>query len=100
MASAQARSPISLDRPVGEDGDTVANVSGQQDVNLSRVLERQALRQLMKGMPAEDRSLLDEYFLQGHTQHEIADRRDVSQMQISRSLARILRRLRARAAAE
>ena len=96
IASTQTRSPLSLDRPLGEDGQTLADVAGQGDVNLSRALDRQALRQLMNGLPEEDRALLNEYFIEGRTQQEIADARDVSQMHVSRSLARILRRLRAR----
>lgn len=97
IASVQTRSPLSLDRPLGEDGQTLADVAGNGDVNLSRALDRQALRQLMNGLPVEDRALLNEYFIEGHTQQEIADARGVSQMHVSRSLARILRRLRARA---
>jgi len=99
IASAQVRSPLSLDRPLGEDGQTLADVAGQGDANLSRTVDRQALRQLMHGLPDDDRSLLNEYFIAGHTQQEIADARGVSQMHVSRSLARILRRLRARASA-
>jgi len=97
IASTQTRSPLSLDRPLGEDGQTLADVAGQADTNLSRALDRQALRQLMKGLPEQDRTLLNEYFIEGRTQQEIADARGVSQMHVSRSLARILRRLRARA---
>ena len=99
IASAQTRSPLSLDRPLGEDGQTLADVAGQGDVNLSRALDRQALRQMMRGLPDEDRALLNEYFMEAHTQQEIADARGVSQMHVSRSLARIIRRLRARASA-
>jgi RNA polymerase sigma-B factor len=53
----------------------------------------------MHGLPDEDRALLNEYFIEGQTQQEIADAHGVSQMHVSRSLARILRRLRARASA-
>jgi RNA polymerase sigma-B factor len=98
VASTQTRSPLSLDRPIGEDGQTLADVAGQADANLSRAIDRQALRQLMSGLSDPDCKLLDEYFMQGHTQQEIADERGVSQMHVSRSLARIIRRLRARAA--
>jgi RNA polymerase sigma-B factor len=97
IASTQTRSPLSLDRPIGEEGRTLAEVAGQADVNLSRALDRQALRQLVIGLPEADRRLLDEYFMQGRTQQEIADARGVSQMHVSRSLSRIIRRLRARA---
>jgi RNA polymerase sigma-B factor len=100
MASMQTRSPLSLDRPISEEGYTLSDLSGHPDPNLSRALDRQALRQLMKGLPENDRNLLDAYFLRGHTQQEIAESRGVSQMHVSRSLARILRRLRARAAAD
>jgi RNA polymerase sigma-B factor len=95
IASAQTRSPLSLDRPLGEDGQTLADVAGHADVNLSRALDRQVIRQLMNSLSEEDRALLNEYFIEGHTQQDIADARGVSQMHVSRSLARILRRLRA-----
>jgi RNA polymerase sigma-B factor len=98
MASMQTRAPLSLDRPTGDDGQTISELTGSADPNLSRVLDRQAVRQLMKSVSADDRKLLDEYFLQSRTQQEIADARGVSQMHVSRALARILRRLRAVAA--
>jgi RNA polymerase sigma-B factor len=99
MSARRVRSPESLDRPIGEDGSTLADMSGDTDRNLARVLDREALRQVVKDLPDDDRLILEEYFLQGRTQQEMANARGVSQMHVSRSLARILRRLRARAAA-
>jgi len=96
MASAQTRSPLSLDRPVGEDGRTLADGAGQFDPNLSQALDKETVNQLMSDLPAHDRQLIDQYFLQGHSQQEIADSLGVSQMHVSRMLSRILRRLRAR----
>jgi len=96
LASTHMRSPLSLDRPVGEDGYTLAETAGTTDGNLGRALDRRALIQVMSGLPAKDRDLLDRYFLKGQTQQQIADDIGVSQMHVSRSLARILRRLRAR----
>jgi RNA polymerase sigma-B factor len=97
MESKQIRSPESLDRPLSDEGFTLAETSGRFDPNLARAIDRQALRQVMTGMSESDRAILDEYFLQGRTQQQMADDRGVSQMHVSRSLARILRRLRARA---
>jgi RNA polymerase sigma-B factor len=97
IESKQIRSPESLDRPIGEEGYTLAETSGRVDPNLTRAVDRQALRQVMKDLDDDDRAILDEYFVQGRTQQQMADDRGISQMHVSRSLARILRRLRARA---
>ena len=95
--SAATRTPLSLDRPLGEDGLTFADLAGEADPNLSRALDRRALAQVMQGLPEKDKDLLNRYFLENQTQQQIADELGVSQMHVSRSLARILRRLRARA---
>jgi RNA polymerase sigma-B factor len=99
IASSQNRTPISLDRPVGEEGLTLAELSGHPDASLAGVLDRYAVEQLTEGLSEGDRSLLDEYFFQGRTQQQIAEAHGVSQMHVSRSLARVLRRLRARVTA-
>jgi RNA polymerase sigma-B factor len=64
------------------------------DPMLRGVENRTALLQLVTILEPDDRLLLDRYFGRGLSQQQIADLMGVSQMQVSRSLAKILRRLR------
>ncbi len=67
---------------------------GQDDVELDRSDGRIEVQRLMAGLPPRDQLILHMRFYDEMTQQEIADRLGVSQMQISRLLARALARLR------
>jgi len=89
-----ARRPVrSLNEPVGEDGEQqLMDVIGR-DV-MERVDQRLALRQMLDGLPEEERRLiLARYFL-ARTQTEIAKERGISQVQVSRMEARIIKKMR------
>ena len=88
--------PVSLDLPVGEDsnhslGDLIPIEESQFDSCDARL----ALQPLLRGLSARDRRILDLRFCEGRTQAEIGAELGVTQMQVSRLLARILRQLRA-----
>ena len=91
----------SLDAPVGGDGDQFVQV-GEQDPGLGafedRLHRQQVLEPLLEKLGAQDRLVVGLYYLHGMSQAEIARRLEVSQVQVSRRLARILDRLRALAA--
>lgn len=93
----------SLDAPVrgDDDGDTYAQVGGL-DAGMGafedELHRRQVLGPLLERLADEDRLIVGLYYLHGLSQAEIARRLDVSQVQISRRLARILSRLRVLAA--
>jgi RNA polymerase sigma-B factor len=86
------RSLDSLDRRTerGEIGEQV----GRADRGLDLAIERRALEQIVTLLPESDRRVLQLYFLEEMTQSEVAARLGVSQMQVSRTLDRVLRRLR------
>ena len=88
------RSTGSIEGTSAEDNGRMESALGQHDADLELVENRQALQQSLVLLPDDDRELLRLYYEAGHTQSEIADMLGVSQMQISRSLARIVRRLR------
>jgi RNA polymerase sigma-B factor len=81
-----------------EDRDTGAGIvdrRGNVDRGIEAVEQRMIVSQLLESLPDRERDIVVLRFYDGLTQSEIADRFGVSQMQISRILARTLDRLRA-----
>jgi RNA polymerase sigma-B factor len=91
-------SPIeSDDRENGTGG--VIDRHGSVDHGMEVVEQRMIVSQLLDSLPPRERDIVVLRFYDGLTQSEIADRFGVSQMQVSRILARTLDRLRAGAGA-
>jgi RNA polymerase sigma-B factor len=89
--------PDSLDRPVREDessgpslGDHLGDDAAAYDAAEARLL----LAPVVRRLGARDRRILDLRFFHDRTQQEIADEIGVTQMHVSRLLARILGDLR------
>lgn len=74
---------------------TVIDVQGEVDSGMEQVEQRMMVAKLLDSLPDRERTIVALRFYDGLTQSEIADRFGVSQMQISRILARTLDRLRA-----
>jgi RNA polymerase sigma-B factor len=88
----------SLDAPAGNDEDgTLATQLGRDDQALIDSEHRVALSPLIARFPARERTILHLRFFEGLTQSEIAGRLGISQMHVSRLLARSLGQLRASA---
>jgi len=88
--------PASLDVPVGEDGATsLGELLGEDDVDLARAEARILLAPAVRRLCTRDRRILELRFFHGWTQEQIAGDIGVTQMQVSRLLARILNDLRA-----
>lgn len=68
---------------------------GEIDTGLERVEQQMIVAKLLDSLPPRERTIVTLRFYEGLTQSEIAERFGVSQMQISRILARTLDRLRA-----
>jgi RNA polymerase sigma-B factor len=81
------------DRDTGTGG--VIDRHGTVDRGLEAVEQRLIVSQLLDSLPERERDIVVLRFYDGLTQSEIADRFGVSQMQVSRILARTLDRLRA-----
>jgi RNA polymerase sigma-B factor len=95
LDASSVRALASLDAPVtSEASSTVQRGLASTDPMLRNVENRTALLQLVELIEPEDRVLLDRYFGQSLSQQQIAELMGVSQMQVSRSLAKVLRRLR------
>lgn len=87
--------PASLDVPVGEDGSSsLGELLGADDAGLGRAEARILLAPAVRRLPDRDRRILELRFFHGCTQEQIAVDIGVTQMQVSRLLARILTHLR------
>lgn len=96
MESASAYTAISLDAPEGRDpeGEPVTHRLGAEDESLEIVEYRESLRPLLASLPPRERTIVVLRFFGELTQSQIADRLGISQMHVSRLLARTLAQLR------
>ena len=96
LESANAYSAISLDSPDGGDDDSpaVADTLGQVDEALEGVEYRESLKPLLEKLPPREKKILLLRFFGNMTQSQIATELGISQMHVSRLLARTLSQLR------
>jgi RNA polymerase sigma-B factor len=96
--ASSAYSTLSSDAPAraGDDGDapSVATTFGDVDARLDKVLDVETVRPLLAALPPRDQTVLRLRFFENLTQTQIADRLGISQMHVSRLLARSLASLR------
>ena len=72
----------------------ILDTLGAADLNLDQIEDREALRPLLAALPERERTVLLLRFFDSLTQTQIAERVGVSQMHVSRLLAKSLARLR------
>jgi RNA polymerase sigma-B factor len=96
LESANAYSAVSLDAPDGgdEDSPAVADSLGVLDESLEGVEYRESLKPLLEQLPAREKKILMLRFFGNMTQSQIAAELGISQMHVSRLLARTLAQLR------
>jgi RNA polymerase sigma-B factor len=95
LESAHAYSTVSLDSPEGDDeGAAVADTLGSVDAALESVEHRASLKPLLEALPPREKRILLLRFFGGMTQSQIAAELGISQMHVSRLLARTLAQLR------
>ncbi len=96
LESANAYSAVSLDAPDGGDDDSpaVADSLGSMDDALEGVEYRESLKPLLEQLPPREKRILLLRFFGNLTQSQIATELGISQMHVSRLLARTLTQLR------
>ena len=97
--ASSAYSTLSSDAPAGagdDDSRSVTHTLGDLDANLDKVLDVETVRPLLAELPERDQMVLKLRFFDNMTQTQIAERLGISQMHVSRLLARSLARLRQR----
>jgi RNA polymerase sigma-B factor len=77
-----------------DDGRSVSSSFGDLDANLDRVLDVETVRPLVAALPERQQAVLMLRFFGNMTQTQIAERLGISQMHVSRLLARSLATLR------
>ncbi len=97
LESANAYSTVSLDAPDSgdEDAPAVAESLGMLDDALEGVEYRESLKPLLERLPPREKKILMLRFFGNMTQSQIATELGISQMHVSRLLARTLTQLRA-----
>jgi len=96
LESANAYSAVSLDAPDTGDDDSpaVADSLGATDDSLEGVEYRESLKPLLEKLPPREKKILLLRFFGNMTQSQIAAELGISQMHVSRLLARTLAQLR------
>ena len=96
LESANAYSTVSLDAPDSgdEDAPAVADSLGIVDESLEGVEYRESLKPLLEQLPPREKRILLLRFFGNMTQSQIAQELGISQMHVSRLLARTLAQLR------
>ena len=95
--AARSYSAVSIDQPLDAgDGETgsLSDLIGDVDPDMEKLENLTALEPALAELAPNDRKLLHMRFFRGMVQSEMAAELGVSQMQVSRQLARILGRLR------
>jgi RNA polymerase sigma-B factor len=95
LDSAHAYSLISLDAGTNEEGLSYHEQIGDLDATLEALEDRVSVSPLLRQLPPRERRMLHLRFFKGLTQSEIAEELGISQMHVSRLLAKTLATLRA-----
>jgi RNA polymerase sigma-B factor len=96
MDSAHAYNLVSLDAVSGDEGLSMHEQLGEEDPTLDLLEYRASLTPLLEELPPREQRMLYLRFFKGLTQSEIAEKLGISQMHVSRLLARTLSQLRDR----
>ena len=94
LDSAHAYRLISLDAPTSEEGLSYHEQIGEDDSSLEALEDWVSVGPLLHNLPPRERRMLYLRFFKGLTQSEIADQLGISQMHVSRLLAKTLATLR------
>lgn len=95
MAANGCFTPTSLDQVPPTETSSIADQLGEEEAGLDAAEARVLLTPVVRSLSERERKILDMRFFAQCTQQEIADEIGVTQMQVSRLLSGLLRRLRA-----
>ncbi|HTY27358.1 MAG TPA: RNA polymerase sigma factor SigF [Mycobacterium sp.] len=97
LVAGSSYNTLSIDSGGGgsdEDAPAIVDTLGDVDLSLDQIENREALRPLLAALPERERTVLLLRFFESLTQTQIAERVGISQMHVSRLLAKSLTRLR------
>jgi RNA polymerase sigma-B factor len=95
LIAGEGYSTVSLDAPLetGDNDAVLGDTLGIEDADLQEIVDRLAVDPLLAALPERERHVLTLRFYAGWTQQQIATELGITQMQVSRTLSRTLRRL-------
>jgi RNA polymerase sigma-B factor len=95
LVAGEGYSTVSLDTPLNsfESESRLGETLGAEDGELAEVVDRLSVDPLLAALPEYERNVLTLRFYADWTQQQIAGELGITQMQVSRTLARTLRRL-------
>ncbi|RCH67798.1 SigB/SigF/SigG family RNA polymerase sigma factor [Streptomyces sp. SDr-06] len=82
------------------EGPSLSDTLGTTEPGFDHVIDREAVRPALQALPERESKILYMRFFQDMTQHQIADELGISQMHVSRLIARTCTRVRNQALAE
>lgn len=97
LVAGSSYNTLSIDSGGGSDDDearAIADTLGDVDTRLEQIEDRETLRPMLEALPERERTVLTLRFFESMTQTQIAERVGISQMHVSRLLAKSLARLR------
>lgn len=97
LVAGSSYNTLSIDSGGSSDEDDVRSIAdtlGDSDAGMDRIEDREALRPLLNALPERERTVLVLRFFESMTQTQIAERVGISQMHVSRLLAKSLAKLR------
>jgi len=96
LVAGSSYNTLSIDGAGGgtDEAPAIADTLGDVDLNLDQIENRESLRPLLASLPERERQVLLLRFFESMTQTQIAERVGISQMHVSRLLAKSLARLR------
>ncbi|OMC16556.1 RNA polymerase subunit sigma [Mycolicibacter heraklionensis] len=97
LVAGSSYNTLSIDGGGSSDEDDVRSIAdtlGDVDTRMDRIEDREALRPLLDALPERERTVLVLRFFESMTQTQIAERVGISQMHVSRLLAKSLAKLR------
>jgi RNA polymerase sigma-B factor len=95
LVAGSSYNTLSIDSGGGDEkAPAIVDTLGDLDLSLVQIENREALRPLLAALPERERTVLMLRFSESLTQTQIAERVGISQMHVSRLLAKSLARLR------
>jgi RNA polymerase sigma-B factor len=95
LVAGSSYNTLSIDSGGGDEkASAIVDTLGDLDLSLVQIENREALRPLLAALPERERTVLMLRFSESLTQTQIAERVGISQMHVSRLLAKSLARLR------
>jgi RNA polymerase sigma-B factor len=95
LVAGSSYNTLSIDSGGGDEkAPAIVDTLGDLDLSLVQIENREALRPLLAALPERERTVLLLRFFESLTQTQIAERVGISQMHVSRLLAKSLARLR------